>query len=62
MAGLAERVLELTGSSSEIVYVPYEKVYGTGIEDMLHRMPSIDKIGATIGWAPTRSSTTSSPT
>ncbi len=54
MAGLAERVLELTGSSSEIVPVPYEKVYGTGIDDMLHRMPSIDKIGATIGWAPTR--------
>ena len=27
---LAERMLELADSSSEIVYVPYDKVYGTG--------------------------------
>ncbi len=52
---LARRVIELTGSSSEIVYVPYDKVYGQGIEDMLHRQPAIDKITATIGWEPTRS-------
>ena len=52
---LARRVLELTGSSSEIVYVPYDKVYGQGIEDMLHRQPSIDKITGSIGWTPTRS-------
>ena len=51
---LAERVLELTGSSSEIVYVPYDKVYGQGIEDMLHRQPAIEKITAAIGWEPTR--------
>jgi UDP-glucose 4-epimerase len=47
-------VLELSGSRSEIVYVPYEKVYGTGIDDMLHRLPSIDKIAAAIGWQPDR--------
>jgi nucleoside-diphosphate-sugar epimerase len=52
---LARRVLELTGSSSEIAYVPYDKVYGQGIEDMLHRQPSIEKITAAIGWTPTRS-------
>jgi UDP-glucose 4-epimerase len=51
---LAQRVLELSGSRSEVVYVPYEKVYGTGIDDMLHRLPSIDKIGAAIGWQPDR--------
>jgi UDP-glucose 4-epimerase len=51
---LATRVLELSGSRSEIVYVPYEKVYGTGIDDMLHRLPSIDKITAAIGWQPDR--------
>jgi len=55
IAQLAQRVLELTGSASAIVPVPYEKVYGTGIDDMLHRMPAIEKIGAAIGWAPTRS-------
>lgn len=55
ISGLAERVLTMTGSSSELVHVPYDDVYGQGIEDMLHRIPSIDKVGAAIGWAPTRS-------
>jgi len=52
---LAERVITLTGSSSEIVYVPYSEVYGQGIEDMLHRQPAIEKVTAEIGWQPTRS-------
>ena len=51
---LAHRVLERTGSSSELVEVPYDRVYGLGIEDTLHRVPSIEKVGAAIGWAPTR--------
>jgi UDP-glucose 4-epimerase len=51
---LAARVLELTGSSSELSFIPYGDVYGQGIEDMLHRMPSIEKIGAAVGWRPTR--------
>jgi hypothetical protein len=34
--------------------VPYDQVYGHGIEDMLHRIPSIDKITAATGWTPTR--------
>jgi UDP-glucose 4-epimerase len=51
---LAQRVIELTASSSELVYVPYEEVYGQGIEDMIHRIPSIEKVRAAIGWAPTR--------
>jgi nucleoside-diphosphate-sugar epimerase len=50
---LAERVLEATGSSSELAFVPYEEVYGHGIEEMFQRMPSIDKITETVGWAPT---------
>jgi len=49
---LAKRVLELTGSSSELAFVPHSEVYGLGIEDVLHREPSIEKIGAAIGWRP----------
>jgi UDP-glucose 4-epimerase len=49
---LATRMLELAGSSSEIVYVPYDKVYGLGIDDMLHRVPAIEKIRDAIGWEP----------
>jgi UDP-glucose 4-epimerase len=52
---LAERVIALTGSSSDIVYVPYNEVYGQGIEDMLHRQPAIEKVTGQIGWQPTRS-------
>jgi nucleoside-diphosphate-sugar epimerase len=51
---LARRVLELTGSQSEIQFVPHEQVYGLGVEDVLHREPSIAKIGEAIGWTPTR--------
>ena len=52
--GLASRVQELTSSSSEIEYVAYDDVYGIGIEDMLHRIPSTAKIRAATGWAPER--------
>ena len=50
---LAQRVLELTESRSELEFVPHEQVYGLGIEDVLHREPSIDKIRDAIGWEPT---------
>jgi nucleoside-diphosphate-sugar epimerase len=51
---LAQRIIALTDSSSELVYVPYDQVYAEGIEDMLHRMPSTEKIRAAIGWEPDR--------
>ena len=51
---LAGRVLELTGSGSELLFVPHEEVYGLGIEDVLHREPSIEKVAAAIGWKPSR--------
>jgi len=49
---LADRVREMTRSSSEIEFVPYDEVYGQGIEDMLHRIPSTTKVAAAIGWQP----------
>jgi UDP-glucose 4-epimerase len=52
---LANRVVELTGSRSELEFVPHDEVYELGVEDVLHREPSIAKIGAAIGWQPTRS-------
>jgi UDP-glucose 4-epimerase len=50
---LAGRVLAATDSSSDLEFIPHEHVYGLGIEDVLHREPSIDKIGDAIGWQPT---------
>jgi UDP-glucose 4-epimerase len=49
---LAQKVLELTRSQSQLVYVPYEQVYGLGIEDIHHRAPAIEKIATAIGWRP----------
>jgi UDP-glucose 4-epimerase len=51
---LAHRINELAGAESPIAFVPYDKVYGEGIEDMLHREPSIDKIRDAVGWEPER--------
>jgi UDP-glucose 4-epimerase len=51
---LADRVRTLTGSTSELVFIPYTEVYGLGIEDTLHREPSIDKIRGAVGWEPSR--------
>jgi len=48
---LAKLVIATTESDSDFEFVPYEQVYG-GIEDMLHRIPSIEKIKAAIGWEP----------
>jgi UDP-glucose 4-epimerase len=50
--GLAERVIGLTNSRSEIVIVPYEEAYSPGFEDMQRRVPNLDKISALIGYQP----------
>jgi len=46
-------VIEMTRSESELAFVPYEEVYGLGIEDMYHRVPATEKIAAAIGWQAT---------
>jgi UDP-glucose 4-epimerase len=51
---LAERVVELTGSSSEITLVPYDVAYEEGFEDMRRRLPDTAKICERIGWQPTK--------
>ena len=51
---LAERVVELTGSSSEITLVPYDVAYEEGFEDMQRRLPDTVKIRERIGWQPTK--------
>ena len=49
---LAQKVIELAGSNSEIQYVPYKNVYGDGFEDMKRRVPDISKIRDLIDWRP----------
>jgi UDP-glucose 4-epimerase len=49
---LAEQVVAITGSSSEITYTPYSDAYPAGFEDIQRRVPDISKIKSAIGWAP----------
>src|SRR5205814_9357109 len=50
---LAKQVREMSGSRSEIVFIPYSKAYEEGFEDMPRRIPDLSKINAAIGWKPT---------
>jgi len=52
---LAKRVIHLTGSQSEIRLVPYDEAYAPGFEDMMRRVPSIDKLAALTGYRPVHS-------
>ncbi len=52
--GLAEKAIAMTGSKSEIRYIPYEEAYGEGFEDMQRRVPSLEKVNRLIGYKPTR--------
>ena len=49
---LAKKVIELTGSSSTIEKIAYEKAYPKGFEDMQRRVPDISKIKQVLGWTP----------
>src|SRR6476661_933121 len=50
---LAKQVREMCNSKSEIVYIPYEKAYEEGFEDMPRRVPNLSKIKKAIDWKPT---------
>ena len=49
---LAERVIELAKSKSVIEQIPYEKAYGQTFDDLPRRVPSLERIKATIGFSP----------
>ena len=50
---LAQRVKEMTGSTSTIQFVPYDQAYEEGFEDMPRRVPDISKLRKLIGYEPT---------
>ena len=49
---LAKKVIEITGSKSNIEKIAYEKAYPEGFEDMQRRVPDISKIKQVLGWSP----------
>ena len=51
---LAELIVKMTGSKSDITYIPYEEAYSAGFEDMQRRVPDITRVSNLIGFRPTK--------
>ena len=49
---LADKIIEMTGSKSRKDFVSYEDAYGRPIEDMMRRVPSLERTKKTVGWEP----------
>jgi UDP-glucose 4-epimerase len=49
---LAAMVIEIIGSKSCIEYVPYDKAYSPGFDDMRRRKPVVEKLAALTGFRP----------
>jgi UDP-glucose 4-epimerase len=52
MRALADKIKAMTGSTSEIVTIPYDQAYEAGFEDMPRRVPDITKIRRLVGYEP----------
>lgn len=50
--GLANFIKERTGSRSPVRYIPYSEAYEDGFEDMMRRVPCLDKLKALTGFRP----------
>ena len=50
--GLADKVIEMAGSKSKKEFISYEKAYGRPIDDMMRRIPDLQRIGEMVNWKP----------
>jgi len=53
ISDLARRVIERSGSSSQVEFIPYDVAYEEGFEDMERRVPNNDRARDLVGFAPT---------
>ena len=53
IADLAKLIKRISGSTSEIQFIPYDEAYESGFEDMDRRVPDLGKIHDLIGYSPT---------
>jgi UDP-glucose 4-epimerase len=51
---LAHNVIERSGSSSNVTFVPYDEAYGDGFEELGRRRPDTAALEALTNWRPTR--------
>jgi UDP-glucose 4-epimerase len=52
ISGLADKIIEMTGSSSDKKFLSYEEAYGRPFDDMLVRKPDLTKVNGLIGFEP----------
>jgi UDP-glucose 4-epimerase len=52
MSDLAQRIADISGSSSKLKYVTYEEAYEEGFEDMQRRVPDISRVTNMVGFEP----------
>ena len=50
---LANKIIDMTGSKSDTCRLSYEQAYGRPFDDMLTRVPSLEKVNRLIGYKPT---------
>ncbi len=49
---LADKIIEMTGSKSGKEFISYEEAYGRPFDDMMRRVPSLERIKNMIGYEP----------
>jgi UDP-glucose 4-epimerase len=49
---LAQKIIDVTGAAVGVDFIPYDKAYEAGFEDMQRRVPDISKITALTGYTP----------
>jgi UDP-glucose 4-epimerase len=52
IADLAQKIKTISGSASELKYIPYDEAYEEGFEDMKRRVPDLSKIRELTGYSP----------
>ena len=49
---LADKIIALTKSSSDKKFISYEEAYGQPFDDMLRRVPCLERIKSAVGFVP----------
>ena len=49
---LAKKIIEMTGSKSKLKYISYEEAYGRPFDDMMRRVPCLDRIRQIVSYEP----------
>ena len=54
---LADSIIEITKSKSQKKFISYKQAYGKPFDDMLRRLPALNRIRNTIGFKPKKNLT-----